>query len=166
MKAIIYLTLFLLLLTSCSTEEVHSNLIFGFTSYSTYDQINKELAKRGAKWKVLEDSKSPPTNNKPRFDIKEIRVEGLVNTTSDGIFLSFFNDKLMRIWFSVKNMDDAKKVLNSYNTKNIKFHLGQEIIIDKNVKLTIEKDRDGNILITCENVILAEERWDWIMKYS
>lgn len=153
-------------LLSCTHSKEPSDLIYGFRSYANFSSVKEELKLRGANYEVLENSTLPKGDKRPRFDIIEIRVDGLVKGTKEGAFFSFYNDQLVKIWFYYADLSEAKPVRDSMRNSDLIFKVGLKEKLSRNVQLTISESNENMLIITFEDINLAKSRWDWVMKHS
>lgn len=153
---------------SCSNNDnvKPTELVFGFKSYSSFQSIKNDLKARNLTYTILENSSLPKGDNRPRFDITEIRVLGLSDEFKDGVFFSFYNDQLMRVWVYVKELNNAKSIQRYLAKYNITLENNLKEKINSDIQVTVNLTNENSFIISFEETNLSAERWDWVKKYS
>ena len=137
-------------------------LILGFHSYESISTISRQLGDQANRAKVTEDSKLPPSDRRPRFDIYTIEVPDSEFCGQKGILrLLFFNDRLASTWFYPKQSESC---LHHLRGSGITISDKQTTVGDTIAWSSIDFNRRR--YVAWEDRRLREEQDRWISKYS
>jgi hypothetical protein len=137
-------------------------LIPPFHSYESISAISKKLADQAHRGKVTEDSKLPPNDRRPRFDIYAIEIPDREFCGQKGILrLFFFNDRLASTSFYPEQSESCLQHLRS---SGIIVSDKQTAVGDAVIWFNI--DYKGRRYVLWGDRRLHEEQDRWISKYS
>lgn len=137
-------------------------LILGFHSYESISTISRQLGAQANRAKVTEDSKLPPSDRRPRFDIYTIEVPDSEFCGQKGILrVLFFNDRLASTWFYP---EQSESCLHHLRGSGITISDKQTTVGDTIAWSSIDFNRRR--YVAWEDRRLREEQDRWISKYS
>jgi len=132
-------------------------------SYWNFEKTRRELGYNN--WDTIEDRRPLVSDKRPPFRIVIIRVPDFKDHGySGGLVLQFYNDRLMKTQYYVKDMKgylraaagDEQVALGSENSGHIAPH----------THVWVGKEEDGNEYLGMEDEILKQQMTDWINRYS
>ena len=132
-------------------------LAFGLTSFSSKSAV---LAKfnQSHRTEVTEDSSLPPGDSRPPFSIYTVQVHQVSHKGFPGqVRLSFFNDRLMGVWFYP---DDVAAYRSATNP------VGSSHDLSRHVESWTAEDYRGKWYIAWEDKRLLDQSRDWIDRYA
>lgn len=162
--------LIIILCLNCNNSSVQAEivngsvkLIAGFRSYQTIEETKKYCNSLGSQWQVVEDSRLPEKDRRPRFDIFVVEIKGYTHLNHPGTLrLKFFNDRLSDTWFYPDSAKEFLEILKEeekldlINTKEQLLH---------NVRVWVN-EKWGKPYIGWSDIRLEQKEFEWIKKYS
>lgn len=171
MKTTTYIFLLTLLLFSgCSGTDYNCQsdkpkiLIGNFRSYQTFKEFEKYLFDKADTIIVFENSRLSESDTRPEFSIYTVIIPNYKLENVNGkLRASFYNDRLMSIWFYPDNISKFNEILESKYDISIK---GNEDIMRGCLRINHWTDFEGNEYYGWSDLMLINEQNDWISKYS
>ena len=137
-------------------------LLPGFQSYESISAVSRQLGVQASRAKVTEDSKLPPSDRRPRFDIYTIEVPDRAFCGQKGTLrLLFFNDRLASTSFYPER---SQPCLEYLRRSGVSVSDKQATVGD--IITWSSTDYKGRPYIAWEDRRLREEQDRWISKYS
>lgn len=167
-KAVNLAALFLiaLVLLGCNERQpTPVELVFGLKSYSSIEEVKSRITQEGGNWGVVENNSLNAQDVRPKYEY--IRVETNIFSDADHhgkTLLSFYNGRLMSVWFYADDWASYKKYLEE--KRNIVINGNTWDSISGNVHSWIATDHAGKYYIAWEDIPLADEMKKWIEKHS
>lgn len=159
------------LLSGCGREAVdayarveadRTPLIDGFESYATAAEVRHKLEQSRAVPAVVEDSRLPAGDTRPRFDVLVLEVRGFSHLGHVGdLKLAFLNDRLAATQFFPRKPDSYLKALQAHGES-----VSEAASVRGNTSLVTYTAYDGRQYVRWSDVRIDEEQKRWIMKYS
>ncbi len=132
-------------------------------SYWSFEKTKDKLDLKN--WEVLEDRRPLASDERPRFQMLQIKVSGYTDSGFKGdLVLSFYNDRLMKTQFYVADINEYVKAAQTEQN----FGLGKDLSgeIAPSTHIWIGKEADGRSYLGMEDRVLTEQMKDWIRQYS
>lgn len=140
------------------------NLIDGFKSYQSIEEIRQYCSSLGHKWMIIEDSNLPKGDKRPKFDIFVVEVKEFKYLDWIGVLrLEFFNNRLFGTSFYPE--DYKAFIENLLQNEKIDLINNDKKIID-NLMIWKHKDYRGKVYIGWKDIRIEQEELEWIKKYS
>jgi hypothetical protein len=170
-RAILFLALTAILTVGACTEPKDSythvqsppaSLLGSFESYASPSEVRKLLASQLV-IAVVEDSKLPADDSRPRFDVLELRIENYEHLGHRGeLRVQFLNERLLSTWFYPDSYDSYIATLrrSGLTPVSVTTRVGQY------TDLWTYRDFEDRPYVAWEDIRLADEQRRWIMKYS
>jgi hypothetical protein len=155
----ILIALLALLLVACGNNAVAPDaagvpLAFGLVSFSSKADVLDTFAK-GHRTELIEDSSLGPNDARPPYSVYTIEVLGIAHSGKPGrVLLSFFNDRLMGVWFYPDNVSAYRAAMQAGND------------VDRHVVSWAAEDYRGHWYVAWEDKRLRDAMDDWIQRYS
>tara|TARA_B110000967_G_C18514745_1_gene378104 strand:- start:40 stop:558 length:519 start_codon:yes stop_codon:yes gene_type:complete len=142
------------------TSNVPKKLIEEFNSYQTIQDFTDLVKIKTDSIILFENSKLAETDTRPEFSIYSIILpEYEVGNAIGKLRASFFNDRLVSIWFYPNNINQFdEKLKKKYN---ISLRNGENKTIDC-VRINRYTDFEGNEYFGWSDLKLVKEQNDWI----
>lgn len=153
-----------------------TKLIANLESRLDPTRVRELLMASQDQWVIIEDSRLPIGDQRPRFDILRIRIEKFSHSGETGpLELTFFNDQLARTCFYPSNISSYKRTLE--RTLHIEFkkkfsafesEIGSfwEARIRPKTLLWICEDYKRRQYVGWEDEVLAAEMKRWVRQHS
>jgi hypothetical protein len=143
-------------------ENIKVELFPSFQSYESVSAVSRQLGDQTSRVKVTEDSKLPPTDRRPRFDMYVIEIPdrefcGQKRT----LRLLFFNDRLASTAFLPERSQPCFEYLRRSGVS-----VSDKQITVGDIITWSSTDYKGRPYIAWEDRRLREEQDRWISKYS
>lgn len=146
------------------TSDAPKELIDNFKSYQTIKNFEKHFLIKTDSIIVFEDSSLPETDTRPEFSIYTLLLpEYQIENISGKLKVSFFNDRLMSVWFYPNDIKKFEDYLR--NTHNITLENKKSITISC-VEISRQIDAEGNEYFKWSDLKLTQEQNDWIAQYA
>ena len=162
--------LILLLISGCSETKYNcqsdkpKQLIGDFSSYQTLIDFETLLNEKADTLIVFENSRLSDSDTRPEFSIYTVIIPNFTMTIGNGkLRASFYNDRLMSVWFYPDDISEFEEILNS--KYGISLNENETIITDC-VKIHKWKDLEGNIDFGWTDLKLSNDQNSWISKYA
>ena len=170
-RGILYLALAAVLTVGACTERKDSYshvqnppapLLGSFESYASPSQVRKLLPNQLA-ITVVEDSKLPAGDPRPRFDVLDLRIEDYEHLGHRGeLLVQFLNERLLGTWFYPDSYDSYIAALRHSGLAPV----SETTRVGRYTDLWTYRDFEGRPYVAWEDSRLADEQRRWIMKYS
>lgn len=142
-----------------------TELVFGLKSYSPIEELKSRIAQKGGSWDVIESSSLNAQDVRPEYEYIRIETDIFSDAGHHGkTLLSFYNGRLMSVWFYADDWESYKKYLEE--KKNIPINDNTWNIISGNLHSWIATDHTGKYYIAWEDITLSDELKKWIEKHS
>jgi len=139
-----------------------SPLIDGFESYASASEVRAKIEKSGKAVSVVEESRLPPGDTRPRFDVLVLEVKGFPHLGHAGdLRLIFLNDRLRSTLFFPMKIDGYLGALRSHGVS-----VGEIPSVQGFTARVTYTMYDGRRYVGWSDVRIDEEEKQWIMKYS
>ncbi len=160
----------LLVFSSCSWNEFKcqsdepKHLIGEFKSFQTYFEFEKLVEGSCDSIIVFENSSLSETDTRPQFSIYTVIIPGFLLETEIGqLRASFFNDRLMSVWFYPKNAKNLEEKLKT--NCDIELKMNGKLELDC-VEIIRWKDFEKKEYFGWSDLKLVNEMNAWISKYA
>jgi len=135
---------------------------------SRMNPLEAQRALRVKDWKVEEDRSLPKADRRPPFHILWVSIGDFDSLGTRGeLRLCFFNDRLVETWFYASDIGTYKSSLE--RIRGIHFDALGEARLSPATQVWIAQDKATAVARSyvgwCD-IGLAQERTDWISKYS
>ena len=151
-----------LALTSCGSPaapgaktRAPTELIDGLQSYTSPSSLRASFPGT-VDWRVIEDSKLPSDDPRPRFDILVVSVPWKYSGYSGELHLHFVNELLDATWFYPDEPEDFFRSTPLELPSNI----------SRRTRIYRGTSYDGREYIAWEDTALAEEQRAWIRRFA
>lgn len=162
------ITSFLVILVLLGCNEKQPNpveLAFGLKSYSSIGDVESKIVQAGGKWSVVENNALNISDVRPKYEYVRVETDVFNDAGYHGkTLLSFYNGKLMSVWFYADDWDKYKKYLEKKRNIVIKGDMWEDI--SGGVRAWITIDHAKKYYIAWEDIALATSMRKWIEKYS
>ena len=147
------------------SQSVPVDLVFGLKSYSSIDEVKSNITQKGGNWSVVESNTLGSQDVRPKYEYIRVATDLFSDADHHGkTLLSFYNGRLMSVWFYADNWGRYKKYLEERRNLVIKDNAWENI--SGNVHSWISTDHAGRLYIAWEDVSLSDAMKKWIEKYS
>lgn len=160
-------TFFMLLaLLGCNQKQPTSvELVFGLRSYSSVNEVESRVVQEGGKWNVVENTTLNTSDARPQYEYIQVETDIFNDAGYKGkTLLSFYNGKLMSVWFYANDWGNYKKYLEKKRGVVIKNDMWEEE--SGNARSWLAIDHEARYYIAWEDITLANSMKEWIEKYS
>jgi hypothetical protein len=159
-----FLVIFILL--GCNEKQPNPiELVFGLKSYSSIRDVESGVLQAGGEWSVVENNTLNTSDVRPKYEYVRVETDVFSDDGYHGkTLLSFYNGKLMSVWFYADDWDKYKKYLEEKRNIVIKDNMWEDTSDD--VRVWITTDHARNHYIAWEDIALANSMKKWIEKYS
>ena len=161
---------FALIIFGCSGNEYNCDsddpkeLIGNFSSYQSIKDFESTVKKKADTIIVFEDSKLSENDSRPEFSIYTVIIpEYKFDNVTGKLRASFFNDRLMTVWFYPNDNKEFETLIKDKYDINLK---NKESQIFHCVKVHRWTDFEGNEYFGWSDLKLVKEQNDWISRYS
>ncbi len=140
-----------------------SRLFKPMFSYWSFEKVKDKLDLKD--WEVLEDRRPLASDERPKFQMLQIKVKGYTDSGFKGdLVLSFYNDRLMKTQFYVADIKEYVKAAQSDQNFGLGTDLSGEIA--PSTHIWIGKEADGRSYLGMEDRVLTDRMKAWIRQYS
>lgn len=163
MRNIIFLIIVFLL--GCSNADSEVILMPGIKSYSTFEEIKKNVKVPDENWKIVEDTRTPFEDKRPAYRLFVNSLKEYSNLGKVGeVKFFYFNNRLMKITFYPVNPEQYIATLNKEYSLNFDIKGYEESV--GSLIIRVSREYTNRIAISFVDKKLEKEHDDWIRKYS
>jgi hypothetical protein len=137
-------------------------LLGSFESYASPSEVRKLLPNQLVVT-VVEDSKLPADDMRPRFDVLDLRIEDFEHLGHRGeLRAHFLNERLLGTWFYPDSYDTYIAALRRAGLSPV----SENTRVGRYTDLWTYRDFEDRSYVAWEDIRLADEQRRWIMRYS